>query len=291
MNPPEAPTTRPSPSYQNAPTQSVRVASDDFVYRELGPRGGVPLVMLHHFAANLDDWDPRVVDGLAANRHTIAFDNRGVGASTGTTPDTVEEMAADAIAFIRALGHDQVDLLGFSLGGFVTQAIAQTDPGLIRRIILAGTAPAGGSGIAKIRRSSVLPTIKGILRRRHPKYYLFFTGTTNGRRAAQAYLDHLTARRKDRDQPVASSAFNAQLKAILRWGRQSPQDLAGVRHPVLVANGETDVMVPSQNTLDLAERLPNGELVPLYRDAGHGAIFQYHGEFVASALAFLERTN
>src|SRR5512133_4267720 len=104
-------------SWKTTPTQTLDVGGTSFAYRELGPRGGIPLVFLHHFTAVLDDWDPRVIDGIAATRHVIAFDNRGVGASGGSVPHTIDEMAADAVAFIGALGLAQVDLLGFSLGG------------------------------------------------------------------------------------------------------------------------------------------------------------------------------
>src|SRR5437588_7160705 len=112
-------------SYKNAPTKSVSVSGTRFVYRELGIDTGVPVIFLNHLAANLDNWDPRVVDGIAAKHRVITFDNRGIGGSGGTTPDTVEVMADDAVAFIRALGLGQVDLLGFSLGGMVSQVIAQ----------------------------------------------------------------------------------------------------------------------------------------------------------------------
>src|SRR6478752_9490863 len=139
-----------SMTFENAATQSVDVNGTNFVYREIGKKGGVPVVFLHHLTAIFDDWDPRVVDGLAAKHHVIVFDNRGVGGSGGSTPKTVEEMARDAVAFIGALGFSKVDLLGFSLGGFVAQVIAQQQPGLVRKIILAGTGPAGGEGIENV---------------------------------------------------------------------------------------------------------------------------------------------
>src|SRR4051794_33784677 len=149
-------------SYKNAPTKSVSVGGTRFAYRELGIDSGVPVIFLNHLAANLDNWDPRVVDGIAAKHRVITFDNRGVGASEGKTPDTVEAMARDAIAFIKALGFPQVDLLGFSLGGMVTQAIAQQAPTLIRKIILAGTGPAGGEGIENDTKLSYLDTLHAL---------------------------------------------------------------------------------------------------------------------------------
>src|SRR5687767_746247 len=147
--PRSSPTSAPS-SYKSAPTRSVSVRGVDFVYRQLGPQDGVPLILLHHLAAVLDNWDPRVIDGLAARRRVIAFDNRGVGASGGSTPATIEAMARDAVLFIRALGFNEVDLLGLSMGGFIAQVVAAEEPHLVRRIILAGTGPAGGPGIDKV---------------------------------------------------------------------------------------------------------------------------------------------
>jgi pimeloyl-ACP methyl ester carboxylesterase len=197
-------------------------------------------------------------------------------------------MARDAVAFIRAIGCSEVDLLGFSLGGFISQVIAQQEPQLVRKIILAGTGPAGGRGIDKVTSVTIRDMVKGALTFRHPEFYLFFTSTSNGRHAAREFLARLHERAVDRDKPVSIAALIAQLKAIHAWGRQRPADLSRIHHPVLVANGDRDKMVPSDNSVDLARRLPNAELV-LYEDAGHGGIFQYHEAFVEQALEFLER--
>ena len=275
-------------SWKDAPTKSVEVDGTKFAFRELGPNSGVPVIFLNHLAAELDRWDPRVVDGIAKGRRVIVFDNRGIGASEGSTPKSVEAMARDAVSFIRALGFEQVDLFGFSLGGFISQVIALEEPKLVRRMILAGTGPAGGVGIDKVTRVTIRDMLKAALTFRHPEYYLFFTGTPNGRRAAYQFLKRLNERTENRDKPVSIAAFLAQLKAIHAWGRQPPADLPVVEQPVLVANGDADKMVPSSNSADLARRLPNAELI-LYDDAGHGGVFQYHEEFVRSALAFLER--
>jgi pimeloyl-ACP methyl ester carboxylesterase len=271
----------------DAPTRRVDVAGETFVYRKLGPATGVPVILLNHWGAVLDNFDPRIVDGLAATRPVIAVNYRGVGGSGGKAPLTVAEMAQDAIAVIRALGFDKVDLLGFSLGGFVAQDIVLKEPDLIRKLILAGTGPAGGEGIEKVGPVSWPLIIKGMLTFRDPKYYLFFTSTANSRRAAKDFLDRLKERKADRDKPITVGAFLRQLKAIKAWGKQAPQDLSTIKKPVLVANGDQDIMVPSSNSIDLARRLPNAELV-LYEDAGHGGIFQYHESFVKKALAFLE---
>ncbi|MFF2374872.1 alpha/beta fold hydrolase [Streptomyces xiamenensis] len=277
-----------TPTYKDVPTRSVSADGVDFSYRRLGPEGGVPLVLLHHLAAVLDNWDPRVVDAIAAHRQVIAFDNRGVGASSGTTPDTVTAMARDAVVFIRALGLERVDLLGLSMGGFIAQVIAEEEPHLVRRIVLAGTGPAGGPGIDKVTRLSLLAALRGVLTRHDPKLYLFFTRTANGRQAGREFLERLEERTDHRDNAIALASFRAQLKAIHRWGRQAPTDLSRITQPALVTNGDSDRMVPSENTLNLAARLPQSELIPLYPDAGHGGIFQHHEDFATRTLEFLE---
>ncbi len=277
-----------STTYKDAPTRTVDVGGARFAYRQLGTDTGVPVIFLHHLAAVLDNWDPRIIDGIAARHRVITFDNRGVGASQGSTPDSIEAMAHDAVAFIRALGFEQVDLLGFSMGGFVTQVIAQKEPQLVRKIILAGTGPAGGEGIDKVTSLTIRDMIKAVLTFKDPKQYLFFTKTANGQLAARKFLKRLKERTDNRDQPISISSFRAHLKAIHAWGLQEPSDLTGIQQPVLVANGEDDRMVPSRNSADLARRLPHAQLI-LYRDAGHGGIFQYHEEFVKSALEFLSK--
>jgi len=276
-----------SGTWKSVPTKFVDVGGTKFAYRQLGPDTGVPVIFLNHLAAELDRWDPRVVDGIAMRRCVIVFNNRGVGSSEGSTPKSVAAMARDAIAFIRALGHEQVDLLGFSLGGFVSQVIALEAPELVRKIILAGTGPAGGPGIDKVTSITIRDMIRAGLTFKHPEYYLFFTESPNGRRAARDFLQRLKERAVNPDKSVSIPTFINQLKAIHAWGRQAPADLSRIHHPVLVANGDQDKMVPSSNSVDLARRLPNSELV-LYDDAGHGGIFQYHGAFVKKALEFLE---
>jgi pimeloyl-ACP methyl ester carboxylesterase len=274
-------------AYKDTPTKTIDAGGVRFAYRQLGPDGGTPVIFLNHLAAVLDNWDPRVVDGIAARRRVITFDNRGVGASQGTTPRSVAAMARDAIAFIRALGYDQVDLLGFSLGGMVAQVIAEQEPRLVRKLILAGTGPAGGTGIDKVTPITLIDSLKATLTRKDPKEYLFFTRTPNGKATARQFVNRLKERTDNRDQPISVTAFRNQLKAIHGWGRQAPTDLTVIRQPVLVANGDHDRMVPSSNSADLARRLPNARL-ELYPDAGHGGIFQYHQAFVGEALKFLD---
>ena len=228
----------------------------------------------------------RVVDRIAAQHRVITFDNRGVGATSGSTPTTIEEMARDAVTFIRALGLDQVDLFGFSMGGMIAQVIAHEEPQLVRKMIIAGTGPAGGVGIDKMTRISYLDTARGLLTRQDPKQFLFFTRTPNGISAGKEFLARLEERTNDRDKAITVRAFRAQLKAIHRWGLQKPASLAEIHQPVLVANGESDKMAPTTNSFDLDRRLPNSELV-IYPDAGHGGVFQFHQDFVKRALEFL----
>jgi pimeloyl-ACP methyl ester carboxylesterase len=283
-------TSRPIPgttgSYIHTPTQTFDVNGSSFAYRLLGPGGGIPVVLLNHLGANLDNWDPRVVDGLAETHRVITFDNRGVGASKGSTPTSIAAMARDAVSFIRALGVTKVDLVGFSLGGFISQVISQDEPQLVRKIVLAGTGPAGGGGIDKVTSITIKDMLRAAFTFSDPKRYLFFTRTDNGERAARDFLDRLKERTSDRDTAISPLAFRAQLKAIHRWGREAPADLSRIQQPVLVANGDSDRMVPSSNSADLARRLPNSDLV-LYSDAGHGGVFQYHDDFVTKVLEFL----
>jgi pimeloyl-ACP methyl ester carboxylesterase len=277
-------------SYKNAPTKSVNVGGTRFVYRELGTDSGVPVIFVNHLAANLDNWDPRVVDGIAANHRVITFDNRGVGASGGKTPDSIEAMARDAVAFVRALGFDRVDLLGFSLGGFVSQVIVQQESALVRKIILAGTGPAGGEGIVNVTKLTYFDTFHAYATFKDPKELLFFTRTTNGKSEAKAFVKRLKERTDDRDKAIAVRAFRTQLKAIHAWGLEQPADLSRIHQHVLVANGDDDRMVPTINSYDLARRLPNATL-RIYPDAGHGGIFQAHERFVGEALEFLGATT
>jgi pimeloyl-ACP methyl ester carboxylesterase len=273
-------------SYKDAPTRTISAGGVSFAYRDLGPKTGVPVVFLTHLAAVLDNWDPRVVDGIAARHRVITFDNRGVGASTGKTPDTIQTMATDAVTFIRALGLEQVDLLGFSMGGMIAQLIAHDQPQLVRKLILAGTGPAGGEGIKNVTKLAHLDTVRGLATLQDPKQFLFFTRTANGRRAGKEFLARLKERTDNRDKAISIRSYLTQLKAIHRWGLDKPADLSTVRQPVLVANGDDDRMVPTSNSSDLARRLPNSELV-IYPDAGHGGIFQFHEQFVGKALDFL----
>ncbi|MEK1942231.1 MAG: alpha/beta hydrolase, partial [Pseudomonas sp.] len=227
-----------SNTYALTPNRSINVNGTAFAYRDLGPRTGVPVVLLNHWGAVLDNFDPAIVDGLAAQHRIIAIDYRGIGASDGQAPLTIDAMARDTIALIRAMGFEQVDLLGFSLGGFVAQDVTLKAPTLVRKLILTGTGPAGGVGIDQVGNVSRPLMLKGLFTLRDPKYYLFFTSSVASRGAARAFLQRIKERTSDRDKPATPTALLRQLKAIKAWGRQAPQDLSTLRLPVLIANGD-----------------------------------------------------
>ncbi len=275
-------------SYKDAPAKSIDAAGTTFAYRELGPKGGVPVGFFVHLAATLDNWDPRIIDPIAQRRHVIAFDNRGVGASSGDVPGSIEEMAEDAVAFIKALGFDQVDIFSFSLGGMVAQALVVRHPELVRRLILTGTGPAGGKDMDKVAGVTYYDMLRATLTRQDPKVFLFFNRNDTGKRAAHAFVERLKERTENRDAPIKVKAFRTQLKAIKRWSRSAPADLSKITQPALIANGDNDRMVPSVLSEDLHRRIAGSELI-IYPDSGHGGIFQFHDQFAPRALEFLER--
>lgn len=277
-------------SYANAPTRtvSVGVGGVSFAYRELGPTDGVPVVFFVHLAATLDNWDPRIIDPIAKNHHVIAFDQRGVGASAGQVPDSIEAMADDAYAFIRALGFDTIDIFSFSLGGMVAQALVIKHPELVRKLILTGTGPRSGKDMDKVAGTTYYDILRAALTRSDPKEFLFFNRNTTGKSAAKAFVKRLGERTVDRDAPIKIKAFQTQLKAIKKWGRGTPVDLARITQPTLIANGDNDRMVPSILSEDLHRRISGSELV-IYPDSGHGGIFQFHEKFAPIAVEFLAR--
>uniref|UniRef100_UPI002FC92CC2 alpha/beta fold hydrolase n=1 Tax=Aeromicrobium sp. TaxID=1871063 RepID=UPI002FC92CC2 len=255
---------------------------------ELGPKGGIPVIFFVHLAATLDNWDPRIVDPIARTRHVIAFDNKGVGASTGKVPDSVEAMADDAYAFIKALGFDQVDIFSFSLGGMVAQDLAVKHPALVRKLVLTGTGPRGGKDIDKVAGTTYWDILRATLTRSDPKEFLFFNRNATGKPAAKAFVKRLEERTEDRDAKIRTAAFQTQLKAIKKYGRSTPSDLSRLTQPTLIANGDNDRMVPSVLSEDLHRRIKGSELV-IYPDSGHGGIFQFHEEFAPVAVEFLNR--
>lgn len=275
-------------SYAKAPARTVTAGGTTYAYRELGPEGGIPVIFFVHLAATLDNWDPRIIDPIAKARHVIAFDNRGVGASTGRVPGSVEAMADDAYTFITALGFDKVDVFSFSLGGMVAQALVVRHPELVRRLVLTGTGPKGGKDIDKVAGTTYRDMLRAALNRSDPKEFLFFNRDAAGKPAARAFVNRLKERTADRDAPIKVAAFQAQLKAIKRWGRSTPDDLSTITQPTLIANGDNDRMVPSILSEDLHRRIKGSELI-IYPDSGHGGIFQYHEKFAPVAVEFLAR--
>lgn len=273
-------------SYAKAPSRTVTAGGTTYAYRELGPKGGIPVVFFVHLAATLDNWDPRIIDPIAKTRHVIAFDNKGVGASSGKVPGTIEEAADDAYAFITALGFKKIDVFSFSMGGMIAQDLALKHPELVRRLVLTGTGPRGGKDIDKVAGLTYWDTLRAKLTRSDPKEFLFFNRDAVGKRAGKQFVNRLKERTTDRDKDIAISAFQTQLKAIKAYGRSGPSDLSKITQPTLIANGDHDRMVPTVLSEDLHRRIAGSELI-IYPNSGHGGIFQYHEQFAPIAASFL----
>jgi pimeloyl-ACP methyl ester carboxylesterase len=275
-------------SYAKAPDRTISAGGVTYAYRELGPKGGIPVIFFVHLAATLDNWDPRIVDPIAREHHVIAFDNRGVGASTGQVPDSVEAMADDAYTFIRALGFDKVDIFAFSMGGMIAQDLVLKHPDLVRKLVLTGTGPRGGKDIDKVVGTTYHDILRATLTRSDPKEFLFFNRNASGKAAARTFVDRLKERTVDRDAAITLKALQTQLKAIKKWGRSAPADLSNITQPTLIANGDNDRMVPSVLSEDLHRPIPGSALV-IYPDSGHGGIFQFHDQFAPVAVEFFDR--
>ncbi|MGO4807148.1 alpha/beta fold hydrolase [Arthrobacter sp. 2MCAF15] len=273
-------------SYAKAATRTLNAGGVTYAYRELGPKGGIPVVFFVHLAATLDNWDPRIIEPIAKNRHVITFDQRGVGASTGQVPDSIEAMADDAYAFIKALGFDTIDVFSFSMGGMIAQDLLLKHPDLVRKLVLTGTGPRGGKDMDKVVGTTYWDILRATLTRTDPKEFLFFNRNATGKPAAKAFIKRLQERTVDRDKPISTKAFQAQLKAIQKFGRSAPSDLSKLTHPTLIANGDHDRMVPSILSEDLHRRIKGSELI-IYPGSGHGSIFQFHDRFSPVAVEFL----
>lgn len=273
-------------SYAQAPARTVTAGGVTYAYRELGPKGGIPVVFFVHLAATLDNWDPRIVGPIAQGRHVITFDQRGVGASTGSVPKTIEEAADDAYTFIKALGHETIDIFSFSMGGMIAQDLVVKHPELVRRLVLTGTGPRGGKDMDKVVRTTYYDVLRATLTRSDPKEFLFFNRDATGKRAAKAFVRRLGERTVDRDAKISTRAFQTQLSAIKKFGRSAPSDLSVITQPTLIANGDDDRMVPSVLSEDLHRRISGSELI-IYPGSGHGGIFQHHEEFAPVAARFL----
>ncbi len=280
-------------TYTQAPTSRVTAGNGiAYAFRDVGD-GDVPLVLLQHFRGNLDNWDPALVDALAAGRRVVTFDNAGVGATTGTTPSTVEAMANDAIAFIEAMGLERVDLLGFSIGSFVAQEIALIRPDLLRRVVLASAAPQGAAGM-----HGWAPEVIGAVGspETSPEGYIsvFFAPTDTSREAGKEAAGRIFGgRTTDRDAPTTWQTRQAQYDAVCAWGIPNHallERVAAIDLPVFVANGDSDPMILPRYSYLLAGLLPDARL-RIYPDSAHGFLFQHHEEFARDVHSFLEEAD
>ena len=279
-------------TYVDADNQVLSASNGvDYAFRSVGMSDAAPLVLLQHFRGNLDNWDPALIDALARSRRVITFDNRGVAASSGTTPSTIAEMARDAIDFVDALDVGSADLLGFSIGSFVAQEIALVRPSIVRKLVLASSAPQGASGmhgwaphvIAAVGQPETSP--EGYLS-------VFFTGSEAGRAAGQQAAGRIFgASTVERDAPTSWQTRLAQYDAVCSWGIPNHsllERVSAIDMPVFVANGDSDPMILPRYSYLLAGLIPEAQL-KIYPDAAHGFLFQHHAEFAADVEAFLAR--
>ncbi len=280
-----------TPSNTTAQTHYATVGDNTYAYRQFGSGPGAPLLFLQHFTGTLDNWDPAVTDPLALGRSVILFESAGIGRSSGKVPPTVASMADHAMRFLDALGFTQVDVLGFSLGGMVAQVMALTRPALLRRIILTGTGPEGGVGVAmdrpellKIFADQKMPMSEKLVK-------LFFETTETSQSAGRRFVQRLARRTEDKDTPTTAEAAGAQLAAMAAWAKSGGEpyaELKKITQPVLVTNGNNDIMIPTVNSFTLSEHLPYAQLIS-YPDSGHGALFQHAGAFTSHVSEFLDR--
>ncbi|MGM0322478.1 hypothetical protein IGI82_003678 [Enterococcus sp. AZ067] len=272
--------------YLTAPNLFLKGKKNKFAYREMGEKEGIPLVLLTHLSATLDNWDPLLINTLAENHWVIVFDNVGVGLSDGKVPETIKEMADGAIEFIHGLNIEQVDLLGLSMGGMIAQELVAKEQLLVRKLILVGTGPRGGEGISEVTKVTNKDFLRSILTRKDIKTYLFFTETENGRIKAAEFLERINTRSQVKDKNIRFSSYQNQLTAINRWGKEKSADLSTINQQTLIVNGDHDRMVPTVNSYDLAKRIPKSTL-KIYPDAGHGSLFQFPIDFSQIVSEFI----
>lgn len=271
---------------KTAQTRFVTVDGNKIAYRVLGDKAGIPLILVSPLGGAMDDWDPAVTNGLAQKYKVIIFDIPGVGTSAGTTPDNIPGMAKDVVSFAKALGYNKVNLLGFSMGSFISQQIALTEPSLVNKIILTGTGPKGSKGL------SDLPKFLAAAAKLTPEQIFlgsFFAPSEFSQTAGKSALQRVQERQVDRDAPLNGESFTNEVKAVIGWAQPNPDaltELQAVKQPVLIVQGQEDVLVPVVNAISMSKSLPNAKLV-VYPDAGHGSFFQYHEDFVKKALEFL----
>jgi pimeloyl-ACP methyl ester carboxylesterase len=282
-------------THNTASNQFVDVDGVRYAYRRFGKPNGMPLLLLPHFIGTMDWWDPELTDGLATTREVILFDNRGVGLTSGETPNRIEKVADDAHAFIHALGLTQVDVLGFSIGGMVAQELVLNYPEDVRKLMLVGTGPRGGSGMQEQK-----PHVAKALTDAGPdpksaRPFLFFSQSANGQAAAQQFMARTAERKVDPDPGPSMQTMQAQGEALGEWGLAASHAdfmsrLAGLKHSALVMNGNNDIMVDTVNSYTMAQAIPKAQLV-IYPDSGHGALFQYASLFVQHTNLFVNRND
>jgi pimeloyl-ACP methyl ester carboxylesterase len=275
--------------YNNtATTQFIAVGKSNFAYRVLGNRQGIPLVMVSALGNSMDDWDPAVTNGLAQQYKVIIFDIEGVGSSSGATPNNIPDMASGVVKFIQAIGYTKVNLMGFSMGSFISEQIALTNPSLVNKIILTGTGPKGAEGLSNL--PNILTTTVGLTPQ---QVFLasFFAPSDSSQRAGILSYERIQKRTDGRDAPVSQESATAGLTAVLGWAQPNPDalnELKKITKPVLIAQGEKDFLVPVVNAINMANSIPGAKLI-VYPDAAHGAIYQYHDQFVQAAFDFLNK--
>jgi pimeloyl-ACP methyl ester carboxylesterase len=282
----ETPAGKTTDYHQTAVTQFITANDTKFAYRVLGDKPGIPLVMLSPLGSSMDDWDPAITNGFAQKYKVIVFDIQGTGASSGTTPDNIPDMAKGVTSFIKALGYSKVNLLGFSMGSFISEQIVLTEPTLVNKIILTGTGPKGSEGLSNL--PNILASAAGLT---PEQVFLasFFASSPTSQSAGKSAYERVQERKVDRDAPLSGESFTAEVKAVLGWAQPNPgalKELQSITQPVLIAQGQEDALVPVVNAVNMSKSLPNARLI-VYQDAGHAAFFQYHDDFVQKTLEFL----
>ena len=274
--------------HQTATTQFIAAGNTNFAYRVLGNKTGTPLVMISALGNSMDDWDPAVTNALAKQYKVILFDIQGVGSSSGNTPNNIPDMAKGVVDFIHALGYSKVNVLGFSMGSFISEQIALTNPALVNKIILTGTGPKGAEGLSNL--PNILATTVGLT---PEQIFLasFFASSDASQNAGKLSYERIQKRTVNRDAPVSQESAVAGLTAVLGWAQPDADalnELKNITTPVLIAQGENDFLVPVKNAIDMSNSIPGAQLI-VYKDAGHGAIYQYNEEFTAAAVQFLNK--